>query len=95
MDSTGSEKGRVLQDGTFVSSGIKRWVPLIVWVGLIFVLSSIPNINPDKVDLPSWSDKIAHFVEYMIFALLYYRGLSYDRKVRKLLYFLMVLMTIS
>ncbi len=68
-------------------------MPLIAWIALIFGLSSIPDVNPGKVDLPSWSDKIAHFLEYMVFALLYYRGLSYDRKVRKLLYFLMVLMT--
>lgn len=76
-----------------IPSGFKRWVPLVAWVVLIFGLSSIPNVNPGKIDLPSWSDKIAHFFEYMIFALLYYRGLSYDRGARKLFYFLMVLMT--
>ena len=72
---------------------IKQWIPLIFWILLIFGLSSIPNISGEKLKLPSGSDKVVHFIEYMVFALLYYRGLSHDRKVRKSFFVLLVLMT--
>jgi len=82
-----------LKSDSLVLKNFKRWIPLVVWIAVIFGLSSIPNVGPENIELPSWTDKFAHFFEYMIFALLYYRGLSYDRKVRKLFYFLLVLMT--
>ena len=58
---------------------LKSWFPLIFWVFLIFGLSSIPNISPGRIKLPSGSDKIIHYFEYSILALLFYRGLVYDR----------------
>ncbi len=58
---------------------LKCWFPLLFWVFLIFGLSSIPNISPDRIKLPSGSDKIIHYFEYSILALLFYRGLVYDR----------------
>ena len=82
-----------MKSDSMVFKNFKRWIPLVVWIAIIFGLSSIPNVSPENVRFPSWTDKFAHFFEYMVFALLYYRGLSYDRKVRKLLYFLLVLMT--
>ncbi|MCK4549995.1 MAG: VanZ family protein, partial [Candidatus Krumholzibacteria bacterium] len=56
---------------------IRRWLPLIVWIVMIFALSSIPGFSSDDVNLPTGFDKIVHFIEYAIFAMLYYRGLSY------------------
>ena len=45
----------------------------------------------DDIRLPSGSDKLIHFVEYAVFAVLFYRGLSYDSgKVRWLLFFVVV-----
>jgi len=44
---------------------------------MIFALSSIPGFSSDDVKLPAGFDKIVHFIEYAIFAMLYYRGLSY------------------
>lgn len=58
---------------------LKCWFPLLFWVFLIFGLSSIPNISPGRIKLPSGSDKIIHYFEYSILALLFYRGLVYDR----------------
>ncbi len=56
---------------------LRRWLPLVVWLALIFGLSSIPGLSTDDVRLPRGSDKCVHFIEYAIFAMLYYRGLSY------------------
>ncbi|MBN2185334.1 MAG: VanZ family protein [Candidatus Krumholzibacteriota bacterium] len=57
---------------------IKRWLPLFVWVAIIFGASSIPGVVTDDVKLPMDFDKLIHFLEYMVFAVLFYRGLSYD-----------------
>lgn len=60
-----------------MSWNIRRWLPLIVWIVMIFTLSSIPGLSSDDVKLPTGFDKLVHFIEYAVFALLYYRGLSY------------------
>jgi VanZ family protein len=61
-----------------LSWNVKRWLPLIVWLVLIFGLSSIPALSARSIiKLPFQTDKVVHFVEYAIFAVLYYRGLSY------------------
>ncbi len=74
-----------------MSTRCKRWLPLFAWVVVIFGLSSIPGMVTDDIRLPSGSDKLIHFVEYAVFAVLFYRGLSYDSgKVRWLLFFVVV-----
>jgi VanZ family protein len=60
-----------------LSWNIRRWLPLIVWIVMIFGLSSIPGLSSDDLRFPTGFDKIVHFIEYAIFAMLYYRGLSY------------------
>ncbi len=60
-----------------MSWNIRRWLPLIAWIVMIFALSSIPGLSSDDVKLPTGFDKLIHFIEYAVFALLYYRGLSY------------------
>ncbi|HER43935.1 MAG TPA: VanZ family protein, partial [Candidatus Eisenbacteria bacterium] len=60
-----------------LSWNIRRWLPLIVWVIMIFSLSSIPGLSSEDIRLPRGYDKAVHFIEYTIFAMLYYRGLSY------------------
>jgi VanZ family protein len=60
-----------------LSWNIRRWLPLIAWIVIIFGLSSIPGFSPDDVRLPSVSANVVHFIEYAVFAMLYYRGLSY------------------
>lgn len=60
-----------------MSWNIRRWLPLMVWIVMIFALSSIPGLSSDDVKLPTGFDKLVHFIEYAVFALLYYRGLSY------------------
>ena len=71
---------------------IKRWLPFFVWVSLIFGASSIPGVVTESVKLPMDSDKLIHFFEYLVFAVLFYRGLSYDsRKVNWTICFVVIL----
>lgn len=54
---------------------IEYWLPVILWMGLIFFLSSFHKLQSD---LPGWQDyvlrKIAHFLEYTILCILFFRG---------------------
>lgn len=53
---------------------IKYWLPVLLYAGLIFVISSIP-LPEAPIDIPYFDvDKIAHFFEYAILALLIYRA---------------------
>ncbi|MBN2070946.1 MAG: VanZ family protein [Candidatus Krumholzibacteriota bacterium] len=61
-----------------MNSRIRRWFPFFAWIALIFGASSIPGGVTRGVDLPTDADKLIHFFEYLVFAVLFYRGLSYD-----------------
>jgi len=60
-----------------IKTFIKLWLPVIIWAGLIFFLSSIPDL---KSGLETFWDtilrKIAHIVEYGIFFLLFARAMN-------------------
>jgi VanZ family protein len=58
---------------------LKQWIPFFVWVVLIFVGSSIPRLPGNPFGLPQWSDKVAHFLEYLVLAFLFYRGIRGGR----------------
>ncbi len=52
------------------------WLPVVLWAGLIFGLSSIPDLG---TGLGSWDlvlRKIAHFCEYAILGALFLRALG-------------------
>lgn len=76
-----------------MNSRVKRWLPFFLWIGFIFGASSIPGGTTRGVHLPSGSDKIIHFIEYLIFAVLFYRGLSYDSKKIDWMITLVVILT--
>ena len=61
---------------------VTRWVPLALWIAFIFVMSSIPDLPGEHRDLPPYSDKVAHFIEYFVLAILLYRGLSNGERGR-------------
>ncbi|MCX5752445.1 MAG: VanZ family protein [Candidatus Krumholzibacteria bacterium] len=58
---------------------LKQWLPFFVWVILIFVGSSIPRLSADPFGMPPYSDKVAHYLEYLILAFLFYRGIRGER----------------
>lgn len=51
------------------------WLPVLLWMGLIFFLSSFHKLESA---LPDWQDyilrKIAHFFEYTVLCVLFFRG---------------------
>ncbi len=55
---------------------ISRWIPAILWAGLIFFLSSIPDL---KSNFPTTLDlilrKLAHMVEFGILTWLVWRAI--------------------
>ncbi|MCK4236670.1 MAG: VanZ family protein [Candidatus Krumholzibacteria bacterium] len=59
---------------------LRRWIPLSVWIAVIFGISSIPNASNKDISLPLGFDKVAHFFEYFILTFLFHRGLGYGSK---------------
>ncbi len=51
-------------------------LPAISYAGLIIALSSIPNLNQNRSFLFGY-DKLIHFAEYAIFAILIFRSFSH------------------
>ena len=52
------------------------WIPVALWAGLIFALSSIPSLDSG---LGTWDlvlRKLAHFAEYGVLAVLAYRAVG-------------------
>jgi len=52
-----------------------RWGPVAVWAALILGLSSLSPETTNKVSIPG-IDKLAHFLEYAVFAVLAARAIS-------------------
>lgn len=58
---------------------MKQLLPFFAWTILVFAVSSIPRLSGDEFGVPAWSDKVAHFLEYLILAFLFYRGIRGER----------------
>ncbi len=58
----------------------KLWLPVIVWAGLIFYLSSTPNLKTN-LEYDFILRKIAHIIEYFILTFFLHRAFkdSFDR----------------
>jgi VanZ family protein len=54
---------------------MRRWIPFFAWMVLIFIGSSIPRLSTKDLGLPSYSDKVAHCLEYLILGFLFFRGI--------------------
>jgi VanZ family protein len=51
-----------------------RWLPVLVWAGVIFALSSIPSLNSGLGTWDTVLRKCAHMTEYAILAVLLVRA---------------------
>lgn len=60
-------------------SGTRRFVkyhlPVVLYAGAVIALSSIPNLSRPPIKILA-ADKIAHFIEYGIFAWVVFRSFS-------------------
>ncbi|MBI4308900.1 MAG: VanZ family protein, partial [Candidatus Omnitrophica bacterium] len=52
---------------------VKLWFPVIVWAGVIFYCSSMPNLKTGLAE-DSILRKMAHVIEYFILTFLLYRA---------------------
>lgn len=59
-----------------VAARLTRWVPAVLWAGLIFAVSSVPDLGTDLGVWDTVLRKIAHTVEYAIFGGLVYRAVE-------------------
>jgi VanZ family protein len=50
------------------------WAPLLLWMGTVLVLSSLPGSTLPRVTIPN-IDKIVHYSEYFIMAILFMRAM--------------------
>lgn len=61
----------------FMKKFYKFWIPVIIWAGVIFTLSSIPDLESGlKQDFIL--RKIAHILEFAILTFLIFRGLKQE-----------------
>ncbi len=72
---------------------IRRWLPLVAWVALIFGVSSIPQLSSEDIGLPRGFDKVVHFGEYLVLAVLFRHGLLGGAEQREAPIVLLVLAT--
>lgn len=70
---------------------LKYWTPVIIWTGLIFWLSSIPNLESGlKQDFIL--RKIAHVLEYAILTFLLFRATRIDEpNIKKAIIFSIII----
>ena len=60
---------------------IKFRILLIIWIIVILTLSSIPDLRIIPPWHFTWKDKISHFIEYGIFALLFLLMVKQENRI--------------
>ena len=67
-------------NSSLVNSLLRYWLPPVLWMGVIFILSAQPSLPhaPDTL-LDTILKKAAHMIEYGILAFLLWRALSRGR----------------
>jgi len=59
-----------------VTPRLRSWLPVIVWAGVIFTFSSVPNLGTDLGVWDTILRKAAHVSEYAILGLLLLRAVA-------------------
>lgn len=79
-------------------SNLRRWWPVVAWMGLIFFLSAQPKLPPilglgflDRLD---YGDKIKHFIGYGALAILIWRALGDARPKRRRFWIVVAISTV-
>lgn len=58
-----------------VRARLSLWIPVVLWAGLIFALSSIPSLDSGLGTWDTFLRKLAHLGEYAILGAVAYRAL--------------------
>ena len=61
------------------TSGRSAWLPVALWLIVIFAFSSVPDLGPPDIGLPM-SDKLAHLGEYGILGVLLGRARAFGSR---------------
>lgn len=58
---------------------IRFWIPAVIWMGIIFIFSAIPDPMPlvKPSQLKEWIGRIGHFSEYAGLAFWLYYGMTH------------------
>ena len=79
-----------------INAQIRKWLPALIMMGIIFWFSSQPS---DELPYFDWADRIVkkggHAVGYAILAWSYWRGFSYRRSTRWLAWLLAMLYAVT
>lgn len=79
-----------------MTKGTRRRILLAFWLIVIFGLSSIPALPGDYAKLPPGFDKLAHFVEYSVLAVLLHQVLMMNgRRNQNLIALVVVIICIA
>jgi VanZ family protein len=65
-----------LEEPAVTRSFLRLWLPPVLYVLLIFTVSSIPSLHPPSKLGFVWADKVAHFGEYAVLGFLLQRALG-------------------
>jgi len=60
---------------------LRNQLPLYLYIGGIFALSSIPSGSIPSINAPSFIDKVVHFAEYGILGFLLFRAIFSFNKI--------------
>ena len=62
--------------GVHTSRALTLWLPVLLWAGVIFALSSIPSLGTGLGDWDLFLRKCAHITEYAVLAVLLVRAVD-------------------
>ena len=65
---------------------VKFWLPVVLWAGFLFYLSSIPNLKASQnLVLDEVLRTIAHFLFYILGYCLFFRALNFGKQKKNFL----------
>jgi len=66
----------------YKDKSLQYWLPFLIWLEIIFLLSSTPGAYLPKMpseDWNFWAHRVAHIGEYSVLGVLFLRAFSYKR----------------
>lgn len=77
-----------------MSRQILKYIPVVLWMALIFWMSSIPDLPSNKVDVLDFIfKKTAHVMEYTVLFVLWFRALGNKNPTQAIIFSLIYAFT--